>query len=266
MKMNLSFSLLLLAQSLVCCLCLGDDGSARRYANVMGNDELSFTFSLLERGDVQHELNTAPGQVAKIARICHPPDREVPGLAELVARYKKRRSDPAASPADREKSRKSFNSDLGRCIAAYQRKELSATLSLDQTQRLNELLTQMRGPIAVLDVPAISSKLQLSEKQRAEMADTVKHYEAGLGWLRARYGRQQISGLHKSTNETWEDRQKELEALFTVICAIEKERDADLLVELTPDQLASWSTIQGRLFPIAWPPTSVSDSPSGEQK
>ena len=250
---------------LVGSLCVADDGSARRYAELPASDDLSWMFSLLERKDVQDELHTAPGQVARIARICHPPDREVPGLEELVARYKKRQSEPATSPVDREKSRKSFNSDLGRCIAAYQRKELSATLSANQRQRLDELLTQMRGPIAVLDVPAISSKLQLSEKQRTEMADTVKHYEAGLGWLRARYGRQQISGLHKSTNETPEDRQKELEALFTVIRAIEKERDANLLMELTPDQLESWSTIQGRLFPIAWPPTSVSDSPFAEQ-
>jgi hypothetical protein len=121
----------------------------------------------------------------------------------------------------------------------------------------------MRGPIALLDDPAILSKLQLSEKQRAEMGETVKHYEAGLKWLRGRYGRQQISGIHK--NETQEDRQNELEALFVVIRAIEKERDADLLLEITPEQLALWSTIKGRLFPIAWPPTSVSDFPFGEQ-
>jgi hypothetical protein len=62
-----------------------------------------------------------------------------------------------------------------------------------------------------------------------------------------------------------EDRKKEVDALFVVIRAIEKERDADLLVELTPDQVALWSTIQGKLFPIAWPPTSAFDFPFGEQ-
>ena len=35
----------------------------------------------------------------------------------------------------------------------------------------------------------------------------------------------------------------------------------DLLVGLTPEQLAQWHKIQGKPFPIAWPPTSVSDSP-----
>ena len=68
-------------------------------------------------------------------------------------------------------------------------------------------------------------------------------------------------------NETLEDRQKEVEALFVVIHAIEKERDAnDLLLELTPDQLASWRKIQGTPFPIAWTPTSAMDFPFEEKK
>jgi hypothetical protein len=266
MKMRLSFSLLLLAQSLACCLCVGDDGSARRYANVMENDELFLTFCLLERDDVQRELKMTPEQIAKIRDIRLATAAEIPGFMDLLSKNRKRQSEPTLSASDKEKLRKAATSELTSLIEAYQRKGLSATLSVDQRQRLSELLAQMRGPVDILNNPAISSKLQLSEKQRAEMADTVKHYEAGLGWLRARYGRQQISGLHKSTNETLEDRQKELEALHTVIRAIEKERDADLLLELTPDQLASWSAIQGRLFPIAWPQTSVSDSFFREQK
>ena len=262
MKKNFSPTLVLVL-CLACSLCLGDDNSARRYAEFTGHDDLFLMSCLLERKDVQHELKITAEQIAKVKHIWNATDHEIPGLVELVTCYRKRQSDPTLSVSDKEKLREAMNSDVKSCINAYQRKELPAILSANQRQRLTELLIQMRGPIALLDDPAILSKLQLSEKQRAEMGETVKHYEAGLKWLRGRYGRQQISGIHK--NETQEDRQKELEALFVVIRAIEKERDADLLLEITPEQLALWSTIKGRLFPIAWPPTSVSDFPFGEQ-
>ncbi len=265
MKPTHLFSLLVLAQLVASCPCLGDDGSARRYAELLGNDELFLTFSLLERGDVQHELKMTSQQVAIVKQAYNATAREIPGMTELLANSRKRQLDTTLSASDRVKWGKAVNSDMKNRIEAYQRKELSATLSANHRQRLDELLTQMRGPIAILENPAISSKLPLSERrQRAEMQDTVKHYEAGLGWLRARYGRQQISGLH--VNETLEDRQKEVEALFVVIHAIEKERDADLLVGLTPDQLASWRKIQGKPFPISWTPTSVSDFPFEEKK
>jgi hypothetical protein len=258
MKRTHLFSLLVLAQAVASCPCLGDDGSARRYAELLGNDELFLTFSLLERGDVQRELKMAAKQVAKVKQSSRATAREIPGLMELLTNYRKRQSDPTLSASDKATLAKAMNSDMKNRIEAYQQKELSVTLFATQKQRLDELLAQMRGPIAILENPAVASRLQLSEKQRAEMQDTIKHYEAGLGWLRARYGRQQISGLH--VNETLEARQKEVEALFVVIHAIEKERDADLLVGLTPDQLASWRNIQGSPFPISWPPTVVSDS------
>jgi hypothetical protein len=264
MKPTHLFSLLVLVQVVASCPCLGDDGSARRYAELLGNDELFLTFSLLERGDVQHELKMTAKQVATVKQAYNATAREIPGMTELLANSRKRQSDPTLSAADRVKLGKAVNAEFRSHIEAFQRKELSVALSTIQRQRLDELLTQMRGPIAILENPAISSKLQLSERQRAEMQDTVKHYEAGLGWLRARYGRQQISGLH--VNETMADRQKEVEALFVVIHAIEKERDADLLVGLTPDQLASWRKIQGKPFPIAWTPTSVSCCPFEEKK
>ena len=136
---------------------------------------------------------------------------------------------------------------------------MSAVLSADQKKRLDQLVIQMRGPIVMVEDPEIASELQLSEKQRAEQADTVKHYQKGLAWLQGRYGRKQIGGLR--VGETLEDRKKELGAMFVVIRAIERERDADLLVGLTPEQLRLWRKIQGKPFPIAWPPTSVSDSP-----
>jgi hypothetical protein len=258
MKKHISLTLVLVL-SLGCSRCLGDEYSARRYAEVVGHDDLFLTACLLERADVQQDLKMTAEQIATIKHIWNATQREIPGLVELVAGYRKRQLDPTLSPSDKDKLREAVKSEVKSCINAYRRKELPAALSVNQRQRLGELVMQMRGPIAVCDDPALSSQLQLSEKQRAKMGETVKHYEAGLGWLRARFGRQQISGIHK--NETQEERQNELEALFVVIRAIEKERDADLFVELTSEQLASWGKVQGRPLPIAWPRTLASDSP-----
>jgi hypothetical protein len=159
MKTNLLFSLSVVAQFVASCPCLGDDGSARRYAEFMGNDELFLTFCLLERGDVQHELKMTAKQVAIVKHVPCATAREIPGLTELLTKNRKRQSDPTLSASDKEKLAKAVHSDMKSHIEAYQHKELSCTLSANQRQRLDELLMQMRGPIAVLDNPAISSKL-----------------------------------------------------------------------------------------------------------
>ena len=256
-KLNALSGLLVLAQFVAPCSCLGDDGSARRYAELMRDDEPSLMFCLLGRPDVQRELKLTAKQITTIKHVCCPEWREVPALMELMAKSRRLESDQTLSAPDRQKLAKAVKAEFKSRIEAYQRQELAATLSANQRQRLDELLTQMVGPMAILENPAISAKLRLSEKQRAAMADTVKYYEAGLGWLRWRYRRQQISGFSKG--ESKQDREKELDALFVVIRATEKERDGALLVGLEPDQLASWRKIQGKAFPIVWPPTSVSD-------
>jgi hypothetical protein len=263
MKTNLVFSLLVLVQFVACCLCCGDDGSARRYVNFMGNDELFLTFCLLERGDVQHELKMTVEQIAIVEHLASATTREIPGLMDLLAKNQKRQSDPTLSASDKEKLGKAATSDAKSWIEAYQRKELSATLSASQGQRLGELLIQMRGPIATIDDAAVRAKLQFSNEQLAALRQTGKDYDADIRLPVGRYGRQQISGK-RYPNETDGDRQKELAALFVVIRAIERERDGALLQKLTPQQLESWTIIQGKLFPIAWPPTSVSDFPFGK--
>jgi hypothetical protein len=262
MKPNALLSLLLLVEFVAPCPCVGDDGSARRYAEPMKDDEPALMLCLLVRPDVQRELKLAAKHITTIKHACCPEWREVPGLMELVAKSRKVESDQTPAAPGREKLAKAANAEFKTRIKAYQRQQLAATLSLNQRQRLDELLTQMVGPMAILENAPIASRLGLSEKQKAEMADTAKHYDAGLGWLRARYGRQQISGFSKG--ESKQDREKELDALFVVIRATEKERDTALLVGLVPDQLAAWRKIQGKPFPIAWPPGSISDCPCGE--
>ena len=263
MKTNLLHAPMLVL-SLGCCLCVGDDGSARRYAQFTDFGDWCPAFYLLERKDLQEELEMTPEQLAKVEQIRRAPTPDTPHVPELIANYKKRQSDPAFSASEHQEMKESFESVLGICFVAYQRKALSVTLSTNQRQRLGELVIQMRGPIALVNDAALSSQLGLSDKQTTEMKGTVKYYEADLKRLQGRYGRQHISGRSRE-DETRKDRQKELEALFTVIRAIEKERDADLLLDLTPEQLESWATIQGAPFSIAWPRTSLLDFPLGEQ-
>ncbi len=246
---------------LVLCLgyspCLGDDGSARRYAEFTGGDGLVRAFCLLEREDVQHELKMTAEQVAKVKHAVNATAHEIPGLLELGASYKKRQADVSLSESDRKKLKDSFSADLRNCLEQFQKRELSSALSAVQRKRLAELVIQMRGPVAIVEDPAISGKLQLGDEQLTAMRQVVKSY-AELKWLQARYGRQQISGA-RYANETPEDRQKELEGLFHVIREIERARDGALLLNFTPQQRASWTAIQGKPFPITWPATSVLD-------
>lgn len=250
----------MLAATLGACLCAADDGSARRYAGFEIDTDVYCTFSLLERKAVQDELKLTPEQIAKIKDIWRGKEQDIPGLQELLDRSKKLNSAPAISDADRKKQNMSFWSQFGKLTEAYQGKELSATLSGNQRQRLNELLAQMRGPMIILDDPAIASRLGLSDKQRAKMAEIVKDFEAdNLGWLRRRYGRQQFAGI--GPGETMRGREEEVQALFVLIRTQEKQRDHDLLCELTPDQLTSWRKIQGQPFPIAWPLRGLGEYP-----
>ena len=259
MKKNL-LPTLVVALCLGCSLCLGDDGSARRYAEFTGHNDLFPAFCLLEREDVQHELKITAEQIAKVKQICNATDHEIPGLVELMAAYRKQQSDVSLSESGRKKLRDSFSADLKNCIREFENRELSSTLSAVQRQRLAELVIQMRGPVGLLEDPALSGELQLGDEQLTAMKQVVKDYDAELKLLQARYGRQQISGK-RYANETPEDRQKELEGLFHVIREIERARDGDLLLKLTPQQLVSWTAIQGKLFPITWPATTVLDVP-----
>ncbi len=238
MKTNLLFSLLVFAQSVACCLCLGDDGSARRYANFIGNDELFLTFCLLERSDVQRELKMTAEQIAKMKHASLATSREIPGLTDLFAKSRERQAEPTLSASAKKELGKAASSEMIKLTEAYQREELSATLSASQRQRLGELLIQMQGPVVIVDDAAVRAKLQLGDEDLAPLREAVKDYDADLRWLVGRYGREQISGK-RYPEETDEDRQRELEALSTVIRAIARERDAFLVARLTPEQLAS---------------------------
>jgi hypothetical protein len=227
-------------------------------------------FSLLDRTEVQKDLRLSHEQIRTIKHIWHAPDKDIPGLSEAVYRQRKAKADSKVSESDKNKRKQAFSAELDRLIEAYRRKELLATLSAAQTKRLSELLIQMRGPIVLLDDAEIKARFRFSEKQLIEMQKTVKYFEQDdrtsllapspdLSALIRRYARQQISAI--MPHQTEADLQEELNALFIVIRAMERERDASLLMDLTPEQLSLWSKTRGASLAIAWPPTSIRDDP-----
>lgn len=240
-------------------LCWADDGSAQRYAEFPSWDDVFRTFSLLNRSEVQKDLRLSQEQIRRIKQIWQAPAKDTAGLPEAVARHRKVTVDSKVPESDKNKEKQAFGAEVTRLIEAYQRKELSATLSAAQRKRLSELLIQMRGPIVFLDDAEIKARFRFSEKQIIEMQTKANYFERDLSALISRYGRQQFSA--KMPHQTEAELQEELNALFIVIRAMERERDAGLLTDLTPAQLSLWSEIRGAPLPIAWPPTSIRDDP-----
>jgi hypothetical protein len=251
-------------------ICWADHGSARHYAEDSSCDDVFRIFSLLERSEVQKDLRLSQEQIRTIKHIWHAQAKDIPGLPEARARHRKAMADSKLSEFDKNKERQASNAEVGRLIEAYQRKELLATLSTAQRKRLSELLIQMRGPIVLMDDAEIKARFRFREKQLIEMQKTVKYFEQDdrasllapspdLSALIRRYGRQQFSA--RMPHQTEADLEEELKALFIVIRAMERERDASLLMDLTPAQLSLWSEIRGALLPIAWPQTSIKDYP-----
>src|ERR1700733_3374762 len=131
-------------------LGIADDGTARRYAD-SAEDNISRTYALLERKDIQEELKLTPDQIEKVKQISYHPDRDVPGLPKLMDDYRNKESAPALSNSDKEKLRESFESDLRKCMEAYLNKALPEVLSASQMQQLAELLIQMQGPLVLMN-------------------------------------------------------------------------------------------------------------------
>src|ERR1700722_11805763 len=103
MRANSLPSLLVLGQFVASCACLGDDGSARRYALLTRHPEPSLTFCLSGRADVQRELRLTAEQVAAIKHICRAGAKEITGLTELITKARKAQSAPTLAAPDRQR-------------------------------------------------------------------------------------------------------------------------------------------------------------------
>lgn len=241
----------------------GDDGSARRYCDWTHEDDTPRAFCLLGRKEVQKDLALTMEQVERLKRAWRVPKQDIPGVEEFSATFKKLIADPTLSDYDREKFGMSYTSGVLIFYRAYERQELSQTLSPKQMQRLRELLIQMRGPTILTEDASLARMVHLSDEHVSEMKDTIKSGEATLETFRKRLGREMVAGL--SANETIQDREEGINLLCEVVRAVERERDHDLLSSLTPEQRSSWNALGGKPLSIAWPVENLLQDPFGEE-
>jgi hypothetical protein len=144
MKSSVLLSLLILCEIVASRPCLGDDGSARRYADIKSRDEISLAFCLLlNQANVQSELKLSAKQLETVK---HASMGAFPGEREFFEDYRKRLDDPTLSAADKKKLEKARSDEWWRRSEAYRRQQLSATLSANQRQRLDELLITSGRP------------------------------------------------------------------------------------------------------------------------
>jgi hypothetical protein len=227
-----------------------DDGSARRRCDP-SEDDTTRMFFLLGRQEVQKDLALTTEQVDKLRQTSQRGPKEIRGFQEFAAEFKKLMADSAISDPDRQKLADAFATASAIFISAHQRHEISQALSPKQTQRLHELLIQMRGPMILIEDSALARAVHLGDEQCAEMKETVKSAEPSLATFRRRLGRQMIAGL--SAGETIQNREKEVNLLRNVIRALEDQRDYGLLRILNQQQNALWVALTGSPLSIDWP-------------
>ena len=235
-----------------------DNVTARRYGEIQ-DDSMFRLFSLLDREEVQADLVLSSNQLARIKGLWIVPVDSIAELDDLKTDYKTKRSNPKATDAEKQKLKGWFEVEFSRLMASYQKKGLATVLSFNQVARLHELLIQMQGPRVLASDAALAARLGLSEEQNEKMREIIAYYETDLKTVRWRYGRQQISARRE--DESREDRANELECLFVVIQAIEKEQDSALLGVLNAEQRAVWRSVMGNFLPIQWPESSIADYP-----
>jgi hypothetical protein len=177
---------------------------------------------LLGRETVQRDLELTDEQAEAVGRI----DRaeralrtDLTGLVKTVW--------PEERPAKR--------AEVDKRLAAYSKeveKKIQDVLTANQLARLDEIYAQTRGVDALFD-PTITSKIGLSEDQKAKLAETrKKHYDARGLWAKSPPGRTASSEERKAYSE----RRQALIAEF----------EEAALASLTAEQRDQLKTLQGK--------------------
>ncbi len=176
---------------------------------------------LLMNESVQKELGITPDQQ--------------PHLAEMQAEFGKGvtelRPMPMMAPETADEWQAYNNAMLDAYSRAWNRAwpRAEKVLSESQKTRLQEILVQCRGP-AGIDDPWTSEKLTLTEIQKKSLTA-----------VRDEHIRRMQDLMAERDSRVMEDVQRE-------ILALEKERDADILIVLTDSQRASFEALKGRPF------------------
>jgi hypothetical protein len=231
--------------------------SARRYIDPFEFDRqredlVGDQFRLLAQRAVRAELKLSSNQVVAVEKAWHTPHKELPGVAEFIARQKEKLADPHVT----EQEHKALGDELARgCVSlrsGFLQQKLREILELKQRQRLDEILLQMRGPILIAVDPRLVARLEIRSDQMAAIKGVISETDKQIIPSLAKFGRGFISGLR--TNESEQDRDREMRELIDRLGGLIKDRDDRILQRLTEEQAKRMKALQGAPIRIQWDP------------
>jgi len=239
------------------CSVFADDNSARRYA-ALDRDAVTCKYFLLSTKEVQGNLKLTQQQIKSLESAGASSSlTNDPAIAEY-RRLHKQLLEAAHSDEERAKIRREGNEKYSLLVNQYNEKILQSTLSPAQTNRLNELFLQMKGPHAILEDTNVIQELNLSKEQISQMNDDFNSDGQFLSLLRQRFLRLQIQPMRK---RDCADLDSEMKSLVQVIKEVEKDQDAGLLAVLNEEQRRSWNDLCGAPVSIDWKTDYFSDAP-----
>jgi hypothetical protein len=237
-----------------------DDTSARRYA-ALTEPSIVDKYFLLSQKAVQENLGLSPSQITALKSAMLSPSTNQPAIAEF-RRVHKQLLAAAHSREERAEIQREGNKQFSLLINQYLESSLQTALAPAQTNRLNELFFQMKGPHALLDNTNIAVKLNLTKAQMDELNFVTNSNGQFLFLLRARFLSLQIQPERKRESS---DTASEMECVARVIKEVEKDQDAEFLAMLTGEQRRSWNDLCGPPVPIDWKIQYFSDVPFQEE-
>lgn len=222
--------------------------SARRYVVAPVEDLTTISkFYLLDRHEVQRDLNLTTNQVAALAEAFNTPYEKIPGLGGCQARYR------GLSQEEKHRQKSQYAKDREAISSKWFESQIVGILNKQQRDRLDALLLQMKGPRAIMIIPGMMGKLAVTPEQAAKIQRIAWEHQDELSPFYRKLGHNM---LQRSRNgQTAEEAKKEQDALVVIITEILKSQDELIMAELTKTQRDQWQGMQGPLLPVSWPET-----------
>jgi hypothetical protein len=224
--------------------------SARHYLDLKEDDFSRDRFRLLDRSEVQRDLALTTSQIAALSKCWHAGKEEVPGLPEMTRKHHEELSQIDSNDHRRVEIIQRHNKEYFVILATHQSNSMAEILTSNQTVRLTQLLVQMRGPIIIIYDRDIQQTLQITPNQEENIKRSLNYYSPTFSEMIRRYGRQQVNGIVRDTRE---EREQELDALALATTALLKDRDGDILLNLSEEQRKKFSELEGKPLAIDWP-------------
>jgi hypothetical protein len=231
------------------CTSLPHGQSARRYVDTpFENDLTTSKFYLLDRHEVQLELNLTANQVAALAEAFNTPYEKILGLGEWQARYQD------LSPEEKRRQKGQYMKDREGISSTWFESQIVGILNKKQRDRLDALLLQMKGPRAILIIPGMMEKLGVTPEQAAKIQRIIGEHHDELSPFYQKFGHNMLQ--RSRSGQTAEEAQKEQDALVVIITEILWSQDELIMAELTNTQRDQWQGMQGPILPVSWPETA----------